>query len=165
MSFHFSILLGRRYEHDDPVFQDFIHNLQALLANITTTSVANVFPSLYYTPLYNNFRIPSNKVIRFIKEHVNEHRRESDRVTEVRDVIDFFQFNLARRRARGRGKDTIEEDREWRAITDFFAAGISTSTDTLNWALLLLAKNQEFQNEVANEILLYLFNDSIVIGN
>ena len=145
-----SIVLGHRYEHSDPVFQSFVHNMQAVLGNISTTSLANTLPILYFTPFYKNFRIPSNKVIYFIKDHINEHRRESETVTEIRDVIDFLAVEMARRRQRGPAYDDIKIDREWRLITDLFAAGISTTTDTLNWALLLLTKNPGILKEVGH---------------
>ena len=103
---------------------------------------------LYYTPLYKNFRCPMKELVQLIKDSIEDHRRVSETVTEVRDIVDFLRLERARCSKLGLTDHGVDEEIEWRGTFDIFFAAILSSSDTLHWALLLMAKHPEILQEV-----------------
>ena len=146
--YHFSILVGRRYKYNDPVFQGLIKSLNTYSANISITSIGNAFPKLYYTPIYKDFYHATQRITSLVKTFAGDRQSKSQKDPEAHDMVEFIQLEMERRKKRGLTGYMVEKGREWRVILDLFVAGITTTSDTLYWSLLLMAKHPYILKEV-----------------
>ncbi|XP_030842231.1 cytochrome P450 2U1-like [Strongylocentrotus purpuratus] len=143
-------VFGFRFEYGDPVFEKLAEDFELSFESFSITSLGSVFPFLYYTPLYTNFRRPIQDVVSYIKSVVNDHRRSFDPL-HLRDVIDLHMAEVKGQRDENK-MAAMEEGWEWKFIFELYAAGLATTTDTLRWAILIAAQHPQLVHEVQKEI-------------
>ncbi|XP_077174075.1 cytochrome P450 2K1-like isoform X2 [Paroedura picta] len=147
------ILLGERYEYEDPTFVRLL-NLVSETARLTgspSVSVANLFPALDF--LFGGRRtvVKNRKELHaFIKTTFVERLKELD-VNDKRRFIDAF---LIQQQEKNRNQSNVffHNENLKAVVSDLFTAGMETTSVTLRWSLLLMIKYPEVQNKVHAEI-------------
>uniref|UniRef100_A0A8C9ZP88 Cytochrome P450 2J2-like n=1 Tax=Sander lucioperca TaxID=283035 RepID=A0A8C9ZP88_SANLU len=111
-----------------------------------------------WAQLYNSFpllmrRLPGphqtakhiwNSTNDFIREEIKEHRQNWD-PSDQRDYIDSLLEN-------GQGGNAFDEENLVMCVMDLFVSGSETTSTTLRWAFLYMAKYPEIQAKVQAEI-------------
>ncbi|XP_075057395.1 cytochrome P450 2K1-like [Mixophyes fleayi] len=148
-----SILLGRRYEYDDPTIlrlmrltNENVRILQSLMVRLYNSypSVIGWLPGSH-RKVFNNIKVMQE----FIIETFTKQKKELD-VNDQRNLIDSF---LAKQQE-GKPESTLyyHDNNLTELVSDLFGAGMETTTTTLRWGLLLMMKYPEIQKKVQNEI-------------
>ncbi|XP_075057404.1 cytochrome P450 2K1-like [Mixophyes fleayi] len=148
-----SILLGHRYEYDDPTIlrlmrltNENVRNLESLMVKLYNSypSVIGWLPGSHRKVLKNN-----DEFQEFVKETFTKQKKELD-VNDQRNLIDSF---LAKQQE-GKPESTLyyHDDNLTVLVVNLFGAGMETTTTTLRWGLLLMMKYPEIQKKVQNEI-------------
>ncbi|XP_053315651.1 cytochrome P450 2K1-like [Spea bombifrons] len=148
-----SILLGHRFDYTDPTFlrlMRLIHeniNISAgpmiLLYNLFPW-VIRWFPGSHRTVFKNNTELRD-----FIKKTFHRHKDQLD-VNDQRNLIDVF---LVKQQEEKPGQQVFfHNDNLVNLVSDLFVAGMETTSTTLRWGLLFMAKNPEIQKKVQDEI-------------
>eukprot|EP00057_Strongylocentrotus_purpuratus_P004110 XP_003728047.1 PREDICTED: cytochrome P450 2U1 isoform X1 [Strongylocentrotus purpuratus] len=144
------LVTGSRYDYGDPDFVKIVGDIERLSENTSLTSLGNVFPFLYYTPLYTGFRRPMQDIISYIKSMVKQHQQNFDPLN-VRDIIDLYMVELKQQREQ-QIPGVVEENLEWRLVVELFLAGMVTTSDSLLWAILIVAQHPQLMKEIQKEI-------------
>eukprot|EP00075_Anas_platyrhynchos_P001016 XP_005014115.2 cytochrome P450 2K6 [Anas platyrhynchos] len=147
-----SILLGKRYDYEDPTFKRL---LSLMYENIRlfgrpSVSLYNMFPALgFFLKDRKAFIENMKEVNAFIKATFIEHLKVLDR-NDQRSFIDAFLV----RQQEENGKDNVFFDNGnlTEVVRNLFAAGTDTTSTTLRWGLLLMMKYPEIQKKVQDEI-------------
>ncbi|XP_018426076.1 PREDICTED: cytochrome P450 2K1-like [Nanorana parkeri] len=148
-----SILMGHRFEYDDPKLQSL---LKIICDNIRIFGspmvfLYNAFPSLVrWLPGSHRKIMPNLKELHaFIRETFTSQRNQLD-VNDQRTVVDAF---LVKQKEEKPNPEIFFSDANLTSlITDLFAAGMDTTSSTLQWSLLLMMKYPEIQKNIQNEI-------------
>ncbi|KAM9385824.1 cytochrome P450 2J6-like [Pholidichthys leucotaenia] len=148
-----SLVFGHRFEYGDKKFiklmQLFAQTIQ--LQGSIWAQLYNSFPQLMkYLPgpheiVKKNF----NDVKAFIGEEMNEHRKTWD-PSDSRDYIDCYLNEIQTNK--GQNGSTFSEENLIVCVLDLFVAGSETTSTTLRWAFLYMAKYPEIQEKVQAEI-------------
>ncbi|XP_069831986.1 cytochrome P450 2K6-like isoform X2 [Dendropsophus ebraccatus] len=148
-----SILLGHRFDYDDPKLQRLL-----VLAMNNARVIGSPMALLYNTFPYLMRWIPgSHKTVRssvdeihvFIREVFTKQRDQLD-VNDQRNLIDCF---LVKQKEEKLNPESYFHDENLLSlVTDLFAAGMETTSTTLRWSLLLMMKYPEVQKKVQKEI-------------
>ncbi|KAI9547603.1 hypothetical protein NQZ68_014869 [Dissostichus eleginoides] len=116
-----------------------------------------------WTQLYNSFpwlmrRLPGphqtvqhiwNDVKDFIRVEIKKHKQNWD-PSDPRDYIDCFLNEI--QTGKGQADNTFDEENLVGSAWDLFLAGSETTSTTLRWAFLFMAKYPEMQTKVQAEI-------------
>uniref|UniRef100_A0A8D0D619 Cytochrome P450 2J2-like n=1 Tax=Sander lucioperca TaxID=283035 RepID=A0A8D0D619_SANLU len=116
-----------------------------------------------WAQLYNSFpllmrRLPGphqtakhiwNSTNDFIREEIKEHRQNWD-PSDQRDYIDCYLNEIQMRN--GQGGNAFDEENLVMCVMDLFVSGSETTSTTLRWAFLYMAKYPEIQAKVQAEI-------------
>uniref|UniRef100_A0A8B9EIP7 Cytochrome P450 n=1 Tax=Anser cygnoides TaxID=8845 RepID=A0A8B9EIP7_ANSCY len=176
-----SILLGKRYDYEDPTFKRLLSlmNENIRLFGRPSVSLYNIFPALgFFLKDRKAFLKNVKEVNAFIKVTFIEHLKVLDR-NDQRSFIDAFlvrqqEFYRSCKNEAGlvptnvghwnseehepssreNGKDNGFFDNEnlTEVVRNLFAAGTDTTSTTLRWGLLLMMKYPEIQKKVQEEI-------------
>ncbi|XP_782513.2 cytochrome P450 2U1 [Strongylocentrotus purpuratus] len=144
------LVTGSRYDYGDPDFVKIVGDIERFSQNLSLTSLGNVFPLLYYTPLYTDFRRPMRDIISYIKSMVKQHQQNFDPLN-VRDIIDLYIVELKQQREQ-QIPGTVEENLEWRLSIELYIAGMVTTSDSMLWAILIVAQHPQLMKEIQKEI-------------
>uniref|UniRef100_A0ACB8GFC9 Uncharacterized protein n=1 Tax=Sphaerodactylus townsendi TaxID=933632 RepID=A0ACB8GFC9_9SAUR len=128
-----SIVLGKRFEYEDPTF------------------LFNMFPALGFLSGARKTVLDNKKKLHaFIQATFIEHLKELD-VNDQRSFIDTF---LIKQQEKNKNKtdDFFHNENLKALVSNLFVAGMETTTTTLRWGLLLVMKYPEIQKKVQEEI-------------
>ncbi|XP_059196416.1 cytochrome P450 2J2-like [Centropristis striata] len=145
------LVFGHRYDYSNEKFQKLIMVFGEGLRIQTSiwSQFYNTFPFLMR-------RLPGphqtvqhmwKDVKDFIREAIREHKQNWD-PSDQRDYIDSFLNEMGK----GPADDDFDEENLVMCVLDLFAAGTETSSTTLRWAFLYMAKHPEIQEKVQAEI-------------
>ncbi|XP_063771211.1 cytochrome P450 2K6-like isoform X2 [Pseudophryne corroboree] len=148
-----SIILGHRFNYEDPVF---LRLMSLITENIRLMGTPMAM-------LYNNFQsvmcwLPgSHKTVRqnaietqkFIKETFTKSKEQLD-VNDQRTLIDSFL--IKQQEEKPESAKYYHDENLTMTVSNLFAAGMETTSTTLRWGILLMMKYQEIQKNVQNEI-------------
>ncbi|XP_073481334.1 cytochrome P450 2K1-like [Aquarana catesbeiana] len=148
-----SILLGHRFDYDDPKLLRLLTIVNDNARNVGTPMVLlyNAFPSVVrWLPGNHRDIIPSMEELHtFIRETFTNQRNHLD-VNDQRNFIDVF---LVKQKEEKPNPELYFNDTNLTMlVTDLFAAGMETTSTTLRWGLLLMMKYPEIQKNVHKEI-------------
>ncbi|KAF3700163.1 Cytochrome P450 2K1 [Channa argus] len=141
-----SIVYGSRFEYDDPQFQSLVRQSNENLHVIGSASVQlyNMFPRLFgwiknrQVVLKNteSNRMNSRSLIENLKETLNPHI--------CRGLVDCF-LNRKQKAEDSHTNSHYTETNLVLTVSNLFVAGTDTTSATLRWALLLMAKYPHIQ--------------------
>uniref|UniRef100_UPI0037E7617D cytochrome P450 2J2-like n=1 Tax=Semicossyphus pulcher TaxID=241346 RepID=UPI0037E7617D len=148
-----SLVFGHRFEYTDEKFRKMI----------SCFAKAFQVEASIWAQLYNSFpllmrRLPGphqtvlhvwNAVKDFIREEIKEHKQNWD-PSDQKDYIDCYLNEI--QTSKGQPDNTFDEENLVSCVLDLFVAGSETTSTTLRWAFLYMAKYPEIQAKVQAEI-------------
>ncbi|XP_067829928.1 cytochrome P450 2K4-like [Heptranchias perlo] len=147
-----SIVLGNRFNYRDESFVTLIKliNENVQLAASPLVQLFNSFPFLAYLPgvhqkLFKNIK----KVQTFMRKILKESWQELNE-NDIQSFTDVFM--VKQQEESGNPNTHFHENNLLITTSDLFFAGMETSSTTLRWGLLLMAKNPDIQKKVQEEI-------------
>ncbi|NP_001289295.1 cytochrome P450 2K4-like precursor [Phalacrocorax carbo] len=147
-----SILLGKRYDYEDPTFKRLLLlvNENARILGAPSISIYNMFPFLgFLLKDYKIFIQNVKEISAFIKVTFIEHLKALDR-NDQRSFIDAFL--VRQQEENGKANEYFSNENLIEVVRNLFAAGMETTSTTLRWGLLLMMKYPEIQKKVQEEI-------------
>ncbi|XP_054239328.1 cytochrome P450 2K6-like isoform X1 [Indicator indicator] len=147
-----SILLGKRYDYEDPTFRRLLAllNQNIRIFGSPSISIYNMFPFLgFLLKDYKTFLQNMKEMNAFIKATFIEHLKTLDR-NDQRSFIDTFL--VRQQEENGKANGYFHNENLTEVVRNLFAAGMETTSTTLRWGLLLMAKYPEIQKQVQEEI-------------
>uniref|UniRef100_A0A8C3PH05 Cytochrome P450 n=1 Tax=Calidris pygmaea TaxID=425635 RepID=A0A8C3PH05_9CHAR len=147
-----SILLGKRYDYEDPTFKKLltlVHENIRLFGS-PSLSIYNMFPVLgFLLKDHKTFKQNVKEINAFIKVTFIEHLKVLDR-NDQRSFIDTFL--VRQQEENGKANGYFHNENLTAVVRSLFAAGMETTSTTLRWGLLLMMKYPEIQKKVQDEI-------------
>ncbi|KAM6324307.1 LOW QUALITY PROTEIN: cytochrome P450 2K4-like [Aegotheles albertisi] len=147
-----SILLGKRYDYEDPTFKRLLSliNENIRIFGSPSVSMYNMFPVLgFLLKDYKIFIRNSKEIGAFIKVTFIEHLKTLDR-NDQRSFIDTFL--VRQQEENGKANGYFHNENLTEVVRNLFVAGMETTSTTLRWGLLLMMKYPEIQRKVQEEI-------------
>ncbi|NXI68005.1 CP2K6 protein, partial [Anseranas semipalmata] len=147
-----SILLGKRYDYEDPIFKRLVSLMNENIRLFGSPSVLlyNMFPVLgFFLKDRKTFLENMKEVNTFIKVTFIEHLKVLDR-NDQRSFIDTFL--IRQQEENGKPNGFFDNENLTEVVRNLFAAGMDTTSTTLRWGLLLMMKYPEIQKKVQDEI-------------
>uniref|UniRef100_A0A3P9BIU2 Cytochrome P450 2J6 n=1 Tax=Maylandia zebra TaxID=106582 RepID=A0A3P9BIU2_9CICH len=148
-----SLVFGHRFEYGEEKFikmmQLFDKALQ--IEGSIWGQLYNAFPVLMrrLPGPHQSVKQMWNEVKDFIWVELNEHKNTWD-PSETRDYIDCYLSEIQMNK--GQDDNTFDEENLVICVLDLFVAGSETTSTTLRWAFLYMAKYPEIQEKVQAEI-------------
>ncbi|XP_014265519.2 cytochrome P450 2J6 isoform X1 [Maylandia zebra] len=148
-----SLVFGHRFEYGEEKFikmmQLFDKALQ--IEGSIWGQLYNAFPVLMrrLPGPHQSVKQMWNEVKDFIWVELNEHKKTWD-PSETRDYIDCYLSEIQMNK--GQDDNTFDEENLVICVLDLFVAGSETTSTTLRWAFLYMAKYPEIQEKVQAEI-------------
>ncbi|GMT03176.1 hypothetical protein PENTCL1PPCAC_25350, partial [Pristionchus entomophagus] len=149
------VLFGFRYKYDDcQPLMNYVNGFNELMEKMTESiglMLALVFPRIRHWPIigwYSVGRIQAAqaKLNEFIIENVNRTLKDYN----VEDEPTCFAHAYKQKM----GENAyLDQTNLLATCSDFFVAGMETTTTTLRWAMLFFAVNQKAQDKMRQEIL------------
>ena len=152
------VCTGESYEYTDSKLKNIIAMMSEFFHLSGSRSVMFImnFPrvfKLFPTLLKRDLHITANQaVMRLIDESIKEHERTLD-INEPRDFIDSYLTEVKKTTdtmSSFYGEDGIRNLRH--LLLDLFLAGSETTSTSLAWAVLYMAREPEVQRKVQAEI-------------
>ncbi|XP_074046099.1 cytochrome P450 2K1-like [Macrotis lagotis] len=147
-----SILLGKRFDYQDPQFLRLLHLISENVRLIGGPSITlfNMFPALGFL-LQDHKTVLRNRdeLFSFIRMTFLNHLQKLDR-NDQRSFIDAFLIRQQEEKEKSDGY--FSNDNLVALVSNLFAAGTETTSLTLRWGILLMMKYPEIQKKVHNEI-------------
>ncbi|XP_041863324.1 cytochrome P450 2J4-like [Melanotaenia boesemani] len=147
------LVFGHRFEYTDEKFKRLM-----LLFGKALQIEASIWPQFYNSFPWLMRWLPGphqtvkqiwNDVKDFIRVELNEHKKNWDS-SEPRDYIDFYLREIQMNK--GQDGNTFDDENLIMCVLDLFVAGSETTSTTLRWAFLYMAKYPEIQEKVQAEI-------------
>ncbi|XP_043945460.1 cytochrome P450 2K6-like [Protopterus annectens] len=147
-----SIVLGKRFDYEDPAFIKLTRQVTEGVENLITPLLMlyNFFPKL-------GFLLGAHKtVMRIVKEqeeYFSEFIKSSRQTMDENDIRSFVDAFMLKQQEENKKTHTYFTDENLLVSTwNLFGAGTETSSTTLLWAFLLMMKYPEIQKKVQEEI-------------
>ncbi|XP_056000121.1 cytochrome P450 2C11-like [Ostrea edulis] len=148
------LVFGKRFEFADPTFTELFQLWNKFFLTIPMQSPINLFPFLKYLPgdlfAYKDFRRRFDRIHEILNNILDEHRSTFDE-NNIRDFIDCFLQE--QKKHNGSSENNTFTDKQLLVmISEFFAAGMETTSTAIRWGILFLMHNPEVQSRMRKEI-------------
>uniref|UniRef100_A0A3Q1HUS8 Cytochrome P450 2K1-like n=1 Tax=Anabas testudineus TaxID=64144 RepID=A0A3Q1HUS8_ANATE len=149
-----AIVYGHRYEYSDPRLTDMGRRASDLIRITGSPSIQlyNMFPWLLRW--IKNRKLMLNDVesnIRDVKEFT-KHLKATLNPDSCRGLVDCFLVRQQKEEDSGVTDTHYNEMNMICTVTNLFSAGTDTTTSSLRWGLLLMAKYPQIQDRVQEEL-------------
>ncbi|KAM3620490.1 uncharacterized protein V6R79_024303 [Siganus canaliculatus] len=148
-----SLVFGHRFEYSDEQFRILMGWFEKALQ----------LQGSIWGKLYNSFpmlmrRLPGphqkilgiwNNTKDFLRKELQDHKKNWE-PSDLRDYIDCYLNEIHKNK--GQADNTFEEENLVICVLDLFVAGSETTSTTLRWGFLYMAKYPEIQEKVQAEI-------------
>ncbi|XP_053370564.1 cytochrome P450 2K1-like [Clarias gariepinus] len=149
-----AIVYGSRFQYSDPQFKEMVNrtNENIKLTGSPSIQIYNMFP--WIGRWLKNWRL----IMENYKTNVKQIKKLLDNLEETLNVEDsrcfVDSFLMRQKNAEKAGdKDSLfHEQNLIKSVSNLFAAGTETTSTTLRWCLLLMAKYPQVQERVHKEI-------------
>ncbi|XP_055957316.1 cytochrome P450 2J6-like [Patella vulgata] len=145
------ILLGSRFDDNDPDFLRIIDVVSTSFTNEGTFSMLNVFPKLRFLPfIASKLRVLFDKVGKvrnYLSGQISEHKKQYTK-DKLNDLIDVYLS----KNGHDDGMKLVSEGDLVKLILELFPAASVTTMISLNWALLYMILHPEIQKKCQDEI-------------
>ncbi|XP_023243956.1 cytochrome P450 2J6-like [Centruroides sculpturatus] len=150
-----SLIFGRRLEYNSPERKLLDQSLSDISKVLTQTSIQVYMPWLKPIVMSTNFFNSkkgfeaAKKISTFEEIEIDNHEKTLD-VNNIRDYIDGYLIELKKRKEDS--KSYFNRSMMKQTLQLLLVAGSRTVHETLNWAFLIMAKYQDVQKRVQQEI-------------
>ncbi|XP_043945654.1 cytochrome P450 2K1-like isoform X2 [Protopterus annectens] len=148
-----SIVFGHRFEYDDTKFIQFLNiiNDSVKLSGSLIVKLCNAFPCLGFLP--GALRQMSKNREDFCREvkTILAECKSTLNPSDIRSFTDAFLVKQKNERAKNEFTYFHDENLVY-STSNLFGAGTETTSTTLRWGFLLMARYPEIQSKVQNEI-------------
>ncbi|XP_038150207.1 cytochrome P450 2K1-like [Cyprinodon tularosa] len=149
-----SMVYGNRFEYDDPEFTSMVDrtNQIILLTGSPSLQLYNMFPSLFkwlrrmteFIEFKETNRKKNFALFSQLKQTLNPEM--------CRGFVDAFLVRKQTLEASGIKNSQFHDENLLVTVTNLFNAGTETTSTTLRWGLLLMAKYPKIQEQVQEEL-------------
>uniref|UniRef100_A0A1B0F0M0 Cytochrome P450 n=1 Tax=Phlebotomus papatasi TaxID=29031 RepID=A0A1B0F0M0_PHLPP len=142
------LIFGVKYTSDDSTWRYLQHLQEEGVKHIGVSGSINFLPLLRYIPTFR-------RRIRFLLEgKAKTHRIYGDLITKAntdgrKDNVLGLYLQEKRRRA---SKSTWSDEQLKHVLADLFGAGLDTTSSTIRWILLFVARNPGVQQNIHEEM-------------
>ncbi|GFO14284.1 cytochrome p450 2u1 [Plakobranchus ocellatus] len=153
-----SIIIGRRFSHEDPRYQSAAESLTNIAKNAKGAAAINFLPFLQHLPgdffkarvIEKNMVNVKNMLVEIVSEIESKESADSGD-DNVRNYI--FSYRRRQNEKRKSGKRTFLDDANMvKTIIDLFAAGTETVASTIVWCVLYILCNPGVQVKIHKEL-------------
>ncbi|XP_040204248.1 cytochrome P450 2K1-like isoform X1 [Rana temporaria] len=148
-----SILLGHRFNYDDPVFVRLLHliNENIRLVGSPMVTLYNTYQSVMRWLPGGHKTVNRNAIEmrQFITGTFTKYKDQLD-ANDQRNLIDAFF--IKQQEEKSKSPTYFHDNNLTVVISNLFSAGMETTSTTLRWGLLLMMKYPEIQKNVQDEI-------------
>ncbi|XP_043090082.1 cytochrome P450 2K1 [Puntigrus tetrazona] len=149
-----SIVYGSRFEYTDPQLRNMVDraNESIRLSGTASVQLYNMFPFL--GPCLKNWRLLMKNLALDIKEvsELVSSSRQTLNLQDLRGFVDSFLVRMQNAEESGEKNSLFNQQNLIFSVGNLFAAGTDTTSTTLRWSLLLMAKYPHVQDGVQEEI-------------
>ncbi|KAK7503047.1 hypothetical protein BaRGS_00005673, partial [Batillaria attramentaria] len=150
-----SIVFGKRFDYQDPVFLDYVRAVDEYLSTSSANNPGVIFPNLRFIPgdpfkvhkRLQDFRMLLSK---FIQPAIDRHVQEFDEDC-VDDFISAYIRQLGEHRTR-ETHDYINEKNLPKVVLDLFGAGTETTSNAIRWTVAYFLHHPHVQDKCYQEI-------------
>eukprot|EP00063_Salmo_salar_P030186 XP_014005021.1 PREDICTED: cytochrome P450 2J5-like [Salmo salar] len=147
-----TLVFGCRFEYNDHHFHHMLKCSEDVFQLPATFCgrMYNQFPTLlHYLPgKHQSAFINLGTIKQFIREEVEKHKEDRN-PSNPRDYIDCYLEEIEKNQDGAAG---FTEENLLHCVVDLFGAGTETTSNTLLWAMLYMAKYPDIQKKVQAEI-------------
>ncbi|XP_063351793.1 cytochrome P450 2K1-like [Pelmatolapia mariae] len=149
-----SIVYGSRFEYNDPEFTSMIDRVtrNAKILGSPSIQLYDMFPSLF------KWTADRKEFFKLTDATMKQNRAIFSRLKETlnpqvcRGFVDAFLVRKQNLEESGITNSHFHDDNLLITVMNLFAAGTETTSTTLRWGLLLMAKYPKIQDEVQEEL-------------
>uniref|UniRef100_A0A665TPY8 Cytochrome P450 2J6-like n=1 Tax=Echeneis naucrates TaxID=173247 RepID=A0A665TPY8_ECHNA len=145
-----SLVFGQRFDYCDEKFLKMTHLLDKVIQieGSIWTQLYNAFPMLmkHFPGPHHTVQKIYSEILKLMKTEIDQHKKDLD-PSEPRDFIDCYLNEIQKVM-----DSFFHEETLVMCLLDLFVAGTETTSTTLRWALLYMAKYTEIQEKVQAEI-------------
>ncbi|KAK3774221.1 hypothetical protein RRG08_050729 [Elysia crispata] len=150
-----SIMVGKRFDYDDPLFKSFVENFTRQIAAFDNMSVVAIWPWLRYIP--GNFLGAKtvNMCAQIIRQEFGDKFIELALKEDGEDAAPTFITSYIKemKKAQKQGNDTTLSMEQLRInLQQLFIAGTDTTATTLTWFLVYMLNYPKIQSKMYEEI-------------
>ncbi|XP_055328097.1 cytochrome P450 2J3-like [Paramacrobiotus metropolitanus] len=149
------VLFGMRYDAENRATCTFYDNMNAVFQFFGTAGALNIFPFLRIIP---TIRYSFSKVVDALEgaaQYIAEFIKNQEDCWDSSVIADFTDaFIKARKDEKTRlGRSVLFTDQQYiGAARELFLTGYDTTTSTLRWAFLYIARDQAAQAKIQQEL-------------
>ncbi|XP_067338598.1 cytochrome P450 2K1-like isoform X1 [Channa argus] len=160
-----SIVYGSRFEYNDPKFTSMVDKTNRRVELFGSPSMQYcVYIQVLFLQLYNLFPwlgmfVGDRREIEKINTWINKENcvifsrlKETLNTQMCRGLVDAFLVQKQNLEDSGITNSPFRDESLMMTVQNLFVAGTETTSATLRWGLLLMAKNPEIQDQVQEEI-------------
>lgn len=144
-----SVMFGERFDYKDQTFLQILHTVDQFFIFIRSFigQLYNAIPTImeYLPGPHHRIFKESQSLITFIQEKIESHQRTLNSESP-RDFIDCFLMKTNKK------ESGFSIENLMASTFDMFIAGTETTTGTLQYSLLVMAKYPHIQSKVQEEI-------------
>ncbi|XP_078286525.1 cytochrome P450 2J2-like [Rhinoraja longicauda] len=147
-----SVVMGRRFHYEDKTFTRLVELLEENLVLQTTAwaMMYSVVPFFGYFPGPHQKIFKNQRSIEAILQGFIDQHRETRSGETIRDFIDAYLQEMEKEQ--GCKTSCMTEGNLLHNVIDLFIAGTETTTNTLQWGLLIMMLYPDIQERCQREI-------------
>ncbi|KAM9305499.1 cytochrome P450 2K4-like [Gastrophryne carolinensis] len=146
-----SIIFGKRFEFDDPVFQNLGQMILDIgrIAGTPKMALYNFYPRITgLFGVHKQIMQNVNDLNEFIIKRINHQKQ----VFDNNNICGYIDAYLNRQRQSQKTETYFDDENLVYTVLDLFTAGTETTSTTLRWSILLMMKYPDIQKKVQKEI-------------
>ncbi|KAK0061482.1 cytochrome P450 2J1 [Biomphalaria pfeifferi] len=142
-----SILIGKRYEYNDPTFQRLIMEIENFFSCNKQEAIIIFFPFLKYLPGHQKIVQTMNSIMEILKQFLVLSKDKDPEDNFIASYVSEKDSRIVSGEA-----TTMDEINLLRSVFDLFLAGTETTSTTICWFVLYMLNYPQIQKKVFDEI-------------
>uniref|UniRef100_A0A3B3WI37 Uncharacterized protein n=1 Tax=Poecilia mexicana TaxID=48701 RepID=A0A3B3WI37_9TELE len=149
-----SMVYGSRFEYDDPEFTSMVNRITkgAIIFGSPSIQAYNLFPTLFKRIANRRIILEMNAANQKQNSALFSHLKETLNPQMCRGLVDAFLVQKQKLEDAGVINSQFHDDNLFTTVFNLFAAGTETTSTTLRWGLLFMAKFPQIQGKVQEEL-------------